>query len=480
MMLSGVMAQPFSLIPPGRQISILGSDSQYVFLRVDSSELQGADSVFYLNKQIIASDIPGCDWFTEQPSYLGEKIIHDGTYYKMLNRDGDTLYYDTAVAAPWVFYTYPDGSYIELQPWVFVEQQFRNLPGYRDSFKLARMQAFNSGGSSDPSNPWQGFIIGASENNGISRWVNFYDFPHVIPIEEDYWSGISDRDTGYVNIDARRVWDLQPGNERHWANHERSGDATDYTDIQDIEKRFVLSRWESGDTIYLEQFRVRQRMQFQSLTNLTDTSFLVDTMIEAISLADYSFLDPFPLELAERNQFGYSIQQPDTNCFNRQQKTVLDIHDAPFADCISWDGDSLPYLLFTDGVGWNKTEEVFAGDPEFNFKNREQVFYQKGLDECGTRIDFDSLLATSVSEPDLSFDFQLYPNPSQQYINVLIPDIISADLQIRIMDLQGRVIRADQLSGDSIRINLQNLKPGMYFLEISGEQHYAVRSFIKN
>ncbi len=81
---------------------------------------------------------------------------------------------------------------------------------------------------------------------------------------------------------------------------------------------------------------------------------------------------------------------------------------------------------------------------------------------------------TSLDEIE-NVNLQLYPNPSQEFINI---NGLDWEMPYQIIDLQGKV----QGSGtykESTPINIQHLKNGFYILELKGKQSSKHLKFIK-
>jgi hypothetical protein len=68
---------------------------------------------------------------------------------------------------------------------------------------------------------------------------------------------------------------------------------------------------------------------------------------------------------------------------------------------------------------------------------------------------------------DSSYQFKIFPNPTNQYLNIEGPlpkDKNSAELTM--FSVNGQIVRKDNYNGDAKVIPVDNLKPGIYILEI--------------
>lgn len=91
----------------------------------------------------------------------------------------------------------------------------------------------------------------------------------------------------------------------------------------------------------------------------------------------------------------------------------------------------------------------------------------------------------TTSLPDQhSVSFNLFPNPSSDYISVQLNNHLSDVCQISLYDVTGKLARAENLyhqNGQSIQIDISSLAKGMYFINIkTADGLSATKRFIKN
>ena len=80
----------------------------------------------------------------------------------------------------------------------------------------------------------------------------------------------------------------------------------------------------------------------------------------------------------------------------------------------------------------------------------------------------------SLSENNLNDDkLVLYPNPTNKEIFIKSESIVK---NIEIMDLNGRKLNSQNVENN--KINIQNLKSGIYFLKININEYYVIRRII--
>ncbi len=87
---------------------------------------------------------------------------------------------------------------------------------------------------------------------------------------------------------------------------------------------------------------------------------------------------------------------------------------------------------------------------------------------------FDVL--TSIEDYE-KFSLNIYPNPGTKTLYVSSPSIQIK--QIRIFENSGKLVFVKKYSSNQISINILNLAPGGYFIEISSDRQSFTRKFFK-
>ncbi len=80
----------------------------------------------------------------------------------------------------------------------------------------------------------------------------------------------------------------------------------------------------------------------------------------------------------------------------------------------------------------------------------------------------------AVSDIEKTKDFELYPNPTKEILNLHLDDSIK-DFSFEISDSNGRVI---SITKNQKQINTSQLKPGVYFGTLSSEKGKTAKKFI--
>lgn len=68
---------------------------------------------------------------------------------------------------------------------------------------------------------------------------------------------------------------------------------------------------------------------------------------------------------------------------------------------------------------------------------------------------------------DSTVEFKVYPNPSSQFVNIEGPLPEGREsAQVRLMAMNGQLIKTDSYFGHAKAIPVSELKPGLYLLEV--------------
>ena len=90
---------------------------------------------------------------------------------------------------------------------------------------------------------------------------------------------------------------------------------------------------------------------------------------------------------------------------------------------------------------------------------------------------------TGTNELEKSLGFSVFPNPTEEMINLKINSLNSGSVNMRISDVAGKMIRNEKLDlnqGENIKqIDISNLNNGLYLIFLSNESNVIRKSIIK-
>jgi len=95
-------------------------------------------------------------------------------------------------------------------------------------------------------------------------------------------------------------------------------------------------------------------------------------------------------------------------------------------------------------------------------------------------VEGDTLigLPTAVLEGTATNGYSLYPNPSNDRINVLSP--IDGMKQFSVTNAMGQLLYTTEQEGKQNTLNTSTLKNGVYYLTITNGEERIVLPFVKN
>lgn len=83
----------------------------------------------------------------------------------------------------------------------------------------------------------------------------------------------------------------------------------------------------------------------------------------------------------------------------------------------------------------------------------------------------------SLSENNI-LAFDIYPNPTKDYITIHLPDGVM-DGSIEIFDFLGRAVITTKINRIDNKLNLNNLTAGMYIINLTSEEKTGIKIFVK-
>ena len=132
----------------------------------------------------------------------------------------------------------------------------------------------------------------------------------------------------------------------------------------------------------------------------------------------------------------------------------------------------------------NITNAFFTGEFKFkfNFENDGgNNFYLDNINLYEGSAS-DDIIAAGIEDLNSFEQFILYPNPTDNELNVRFNIQESNAVQVSIQDLQGKLIQGHKIQAISgsnvIMMNTEELAPGVYFLKLQSNQGLKIEQFI--
>lgn len=90
---------------------------------------------------------------------------------------------------------------------------------------------------------------------------------------------------------------------------------------------------------------------------------------------------------------------------------------------------------------------------------------------------------TATNDLEEALGFSVFPNPTEEMVNLKINSLTSGLVNLRISDVAGKIIRNEQLDlnqGENVKqIDLSNLNNGLYLIYLSNELEVIRKSIVK-
>ena len=98
---------------------------------------------------------------------------------------------------------------------------------------------------------------------------------------------------------------------------------------------------------------------------------------------------------------------------------------------------------------------------------------------CNSQAEVDTT-CKHLSVENLTIDggWLIYPNPASTIITIETPSTY-AQIQLSIMDVNGQVLIAHQITEPNTQVDISNLSSGVYFVRLTGERNVTMEKFIK-
>ncbi len=425
----------------------------------DSVEVQGGDSVFYLNRIVTGCDTClGFYKWSEQPDFLKTRMIrHAGGIYnfrdpgsvviKSLSGTGDTWLYDTA-------------GNIQAQ---VISETFEPVFGINDSVKEIQLSS--------------GYSVRLSKNFGLLQ------FPAGQGSYIYFLEGIEGRNLGQLVPKFKEIYNFNAGDIFQYAGKQMMYIAPGGGGVGYLEKIKILGKDSSAGHYHYDILRIycSWALSVQGIPSDTTHLYEFDTLVFQDSVNHLS--NYYPNQVVENpidiNTCGpntcYFKVYPDVNqfytkwigAFNVGDDIASFVHGTYATPPRPWfvliPGQVMIYLnVFKLTLG-NTSYRLMVFEYE---EQRDLVGYIKNGDTTGY-IYPDELILQGMNRMPDGQKLQIYPNPADGYLHfkgIGIP--VTADVEIR--NISGELVKKVPFT---ITLDISDLIPGIYFIHITASGH---------
>lgn len=176
---------------------------------------------------------------------------------------------------------------------------------------------------------------------------------------------------------------------------------------------------------------------------------------------DFFEYDPFTNLWTQKADVGFLPRQDATGFVVQGEAYIGTGNDAEGTD------------NFGDFWKYNFDNDVWTEVAEFDGQSRRYMvsFVIGDVAYCGTGTNGTNLRdfwafypLLEMTEPDVTTDFKIYPNPATDYLEIKNESLSNFD-QIILSDLSGKIL-LDQKTLDTQKLNLDNFADGLYLITL--------------
>lgn len=92
-------------------------------------------------------------------------------------------------------------------------------------------------------------------------------------------------------------------------------------------------------------------------------------------------------------------------------------------------------------------------------------YYRIATLDMDGKLSYSDIVFVSMNQRDPAID--VYPNPAKQFVTVNLENITAYNNQLKVVDISGKtVIKTTTVNGNAIKLNINQLAAGCYFLHI--------------
>ncbi|HAH59570.1 MAG TPA: hypothetical protein DCL86_15615 [Bacteroidales bacterium] len=450
------------------------ADSTYS-LSFDSVRTAGIDSVYYpyygVEDYYFTSE--NCEFWGPpdchpqiKPIWIGQKIIADNAAnYWFFNNQGDTLNFDFGMQTGGNSQFYED-AFQRFE--IFSEAiDTMSVLGLVDSVKIYRILHTDlQGNTINSALNNQAIIVG--KNFGLVRLFQVDQFPEVLnPLAI---LGNFSPEAGLYKLTNAMIYDHQPGDEIQYQKIFYSYNTPPYDHYNRFIKYVYVDRQDTQDSIiYLVN---------RTVFDMGETNEITTTLY--LKYARNGFIAELP----------YDKFYPDYTLNHRYLKLVdycgvpmwtYSVKPEYLAYCLEdncWGPFDIPgpppieEIRYVAGLGLY-IDESFIGYPPYAYTNSEKVtYFKKNGIACGEEV------IVGISSPmQVNCLLTISPNPASDKLFLHLEKAITG--KIRIYNTSGQMLMEVSTANIENGIDIRRLSPGMYFVEIDGNDQKAMGKFIK-
>lgn len=179
-----------------------------------------------------------------------------------------------------------------------------------------------------------------------------------------------------------------------------------------------------------------------------------------------------PVELID-----FSAQSIEKN-ITLKWKTATETNNAGFELQRSSDNQTFERLSFIEGKGTTDIVQNYSFDDDRLFINQVYYYRLKQIDYDGQFVYSDIVSVDFRKDTDIS----IAPNPVKDKLNITNAENWKGTVNLLIFTVNGQLVQRVQYDNPdySISLNIQDLRAGMYHVQIVSNNQTVTQRFVKN
>lgn len=163
--------------------------------------------------------------------------------------------------------------------------------------------------------------------------------------------------------------------------------------------------------------------------------------------------------------------------------TIIDTPSASFdaiavANSVAFTSTSVGAVTYS----WDFGDGIVSDEENPSHTYSENGTYEVVLtvsNACGETQSTSTITinVNAVTEQDFN-NIKIFPNPANTYLSINIDNTSADEIDIRIVDMQGRIVANEQMNNESHTINTTNLLNGTYMIRLSSNEASYLKKIV--
>jgi len=442
-------------------------------IRIDSTISRGDSTDYYSFYVFTKSSISPYHYFTNKTSWIGKKLIDCGNGTNIfIKENNDSIFIKTnaLLNESWKMYKYANGNFILAT----ISNTYNDTItlGLTDSVKVISLQ-LKSSDSSNLSSPLNSKTFVLSKNYGFFVLTFINNFPENNGTPQKL-IGLTNPVVGWQNIQLKDFYSMQPGSEIHYKTTN-----DDICQSQNSYFVYVIIKYLACelDTINNKIKFTCERCGLKVMNY--DSTHYHDTVSFNVSLSGN--INHLPLEIFYSGNSPKWISKTINSASEESNYNYTAIGNGEYViNPYGTGGNRNTYYVSLGSLYYDSYQCGGGSVPWIASSYSNFIYYNVNGVEWGTPYECKKLLNIQDNKINLSNDFKLYPNPSNNYFIIELNTVNQQSFKLKTTNLQGQIIKSKVLFEQINNIDVSDLQNGIYIIEITNNENTYYNKLIIN